>query len=367
MPYRTIGILYPGAMGASLAWTLHTRVPNLELLTSLAGRSKATKDRARSAGLVDVELSELVARSDIIISILPPSAALDMARAVLEHLPPLSKDSPPPVYIDANAISPGTVESIGKLLKEHQMPFIDGCVIGGPAKEGYDPMIYLSTESSHESILQDVASVLSGQSDSEGHRGLLVEVMRGAGQGAASALKMAYGGINKGTTGLAVLMVLAAHAHSPETAEALVKELARSRPDALKGFSSGFEAVIPKAYRFVGEMEENASFIRTALSSLPGSDKHEAEAVANTYEGLAKVFQRVADNVRYGESASSNKTETEAVTSSSSDETTGVSTTGVSTTDLSPAAREARASEIQVMKHFSARGRELLHGNNSKR
>ena len=66
MSYKTIAFLYPGAMGASLAWTLHTRIPGLTLLTSLGSRSEATRARATEVGLTDVPLDELVDRSDII-------------------------------------------------------------------------------------------------------------------------------------------------------------------------------------------------------------------------------------------------------------------------------------------------------------
>ena len=204
MSYQTIGFLYPGNMGASLAWTLHTRQPHLTLLTSLGSRSGDTKSRATNAGLQDVEMDELVDRSDVIISILPPSASIELAEQVLSSLEKRSRPQKP-VYIDANAISPGTVGQIAKLLKGKEVPFIDGSVIGGPASENYDPMIYLSSAPEYEAILRDVAGVLSGGGPK---KGMQISVMDGAGEGAASALKMAYGGIAKGTTGLAVLMVL---------------------------------------------------------------------------------------------------------------------------------------------------------------
>ena len=284
---RTIGVLYPGAMGASMAWRLHISLPHLNLLTSLGSRSAATKTRAQSAGLSDVSMESLVERSDIIISILPPSEAITLAKEVTSLLP--RKEGKKSVYIDANAISPETCTKVGSILKEKDCTFIDGSVIGGPAKAGYDPMVYLSTAPENEKVLRQVAQAMGGggEKGEGGKQGLLISVMSGAGEGAASALKMAYGGINKGTTGLACMMVIgerrvanlrprsnalnmtrlspdrehiilkltrrsayvAAHAHSPETSEALAKELARSRPDALKSFSSGIPGIVPKAYR----------------------------------------------------------------------------------------------------------------------
>ena len=45
-------------------------------------------------------------------------------------------------------------------------------------------------------------------------------------------------------------------------------------------------------------MEEVSEFIQTSLSSLPGTSKGDANKVSNTYQGLAQVFQRVADDLR---------------------------------------------------------------------
>ena len=77
-------------------------------------------------------------------------------------------------------------------------------------------------------------------------------------------------------------------------------------------------------------MEENAAFIKASLSSLPQADPKDAEAVAKTYEGLASVYQRVADDLRLA---------------SGKDRTSG---------------DDARAAEIDTMRRFSARGREVL-------
>ncbi len=45
-------------------------------------------------------------------------------------------------------------------------------------------------------------------------------------------------------------------------------------------------------------MQEVSKFIQTALSSQPNTTPDEAKKVADTYEGLAQVFQRIADDVR---------------------------------------------------------------------
>jgi 3-hydroxyisobutyrate dehydrogenase-like beta-hydroxyacid dehydrogenase len=206
MPINTVAFLYPGSMGESLARTLSQRLPHLTLLTSLSGRSSSTRQRALDSGLTDVPFSDLVARSDVIISILPPSEAVPLARQVIADLDLSARPaSSPLIYLDANAISPSTASEISSLLRQGGIPFVDGCVIGGPAREGYDPKIYISAGKGYEHHMRDLAHVLTGGAPG---KGLKIEMLEDAGEGAASALKMCYGGTTKGTTALATMLVL---------------------------------------------------------------------------------------------------------------------------------------------------------------
>lgn len=213
MAIRTVAFLYPGSMGASLARTLSQRLPHLTLLTSLSGRSSSTRQRALDSGLTDIPFPDLVARSDVIISILPPSEAVPLAKQVkqvIANLPARSSSSPL-IYLDANAISPSTASEISGILREGGIPFVDGCVIGGPAREGYDPKIYLSAAKEYEHHMRDLAHVLTGSAPG---KGLKIETLEDAGEGAASALKMCYGGTTKGTIALATMLVLGKSAGS---------------------------------------------------------------------------------------------------------------------------------------------------------
>lgn len=69
MPISTVAFLYPGATGASLARVLAARHPHLKQLTSLQDRSQATISRAESCGLINVPFADLIAQSDVILSI----------------------------------------------------------------------------------------------------------------------------------------------------------------------------------------------------------------------------------------------------------------------------------------------------------
>jgi len=197
----TIAFLYPGAMGSALAGVLHARNPSWRLLTAINGRSEATLARARAVGLETVDLPTVVGASDAIISILPPSAAVDLAADVSRILQ-ANPRKVPPVYVDANAVSPETMARIAAVLGDN-VPLIDASVIGLPPTDTKEPTVYLSSDPKWRAQLQEVAGLLGGETGWK-----KVKVLPDAGAGGASALKMCYGGLNKGTIGLAALMVL---------------------------------------------------------------------------------------------------------------------------------------------------------------
>jgi putative dehydrogenase len=99
------------------------------------------------------------------------------------------------------------------------------------------------------------------------------------GIGAASALKMSYGGITKGLTAVGSAMLLAAHRAG--VAEALYAELAASQPNLLTYFQRSVPDMFGKAYRWVAEMEEIAHFTGG------GPQREMYEAIARHYDRLA--------------------------------------------------------------------------------
>jgi len=97
-----IGLLHPGEIGAAVGAALRAR--GTTVLWASSGRSPATVERAERAGLEDVgTVQELSRRSDAILSVCPPHAAVAAARTVAEF---------PGVYVDANAVSPATARTI---------------------------------------------------------------------------------------------------------------------------------------------------------------------------------------------------------------------------------------------------------------
>src|SRR5215213_11102035 len=104
-----------------------------EVLWASAGRSPQTAARAGAAGLTDVgSVDAVVARSEFLLSICPPDAALDVARSVHAYRG---------VLVDANAVAPATAARIAAATAA---TYVDGGIIGPPPAEHGTTRLYLS-------------------------------------------------------------------------------------------------------------------------------------------------------------------------------------------------------------------------------
>src|SRR2546423_9413390 len=107
----TVGLLHPGEMGAAIGAALHAL--GHEVLWASDGRSEAT--RRRAANFVDAgSVANVVARSEVVFSVVPPFAAVELA----ESLPPFDG-----IYVDANAVAPATAARVSSVVDR----FVDGC------------------------------------------------------------------------------------------------------------------------------------------------------------------------------------------------------------------------------------------------
>ena len=208
-----VGLLFPGEMGALVGSAVEG-----EVLWASEGRSEATRSRAE--GFRDVgTVRELVSESEIVISLCPPAIAEDVAGEV-------AAEGLEGIYVDGNAIAPERVRRIAGYLR-----CVDGAVISSS-----DVNLYLSGEP------DDVATVAALFPAGE-----VKPLTLDGGVGAASALKMAFGGWNKIGT------ALTAQAHA--IARAYVVE------DALAGEGVDGERFVRsarKAWRWAPEMDEVA-------------------------------------------------------------------------------------------------------------
>lgn len=207
----TVGLLFPGEMGAAVGNAVRG-----EVLWASEGRSDAT--RARAAGFADVgSVEQLVRLSDVVLSICPPAIAEDVAREVFGH----GFDG---VYVEANAISPARMKRIAELGPR----VVDGSVI---ASSGIN--LYLAGPEAAE-----VADLFDGD---------VSAIVLDGPIGAASALKMAYGGWNK------IGIALTGQAFAIARAYGVVEQLEGEGVSADRlGRMAG------RAWRWAPEMEEIA-------------------------------------------------------------------------------------------------------------
>ncbi|MBV8491917.1 MAG: DUF1932 domain-containing protein [Alphaproteobacteria bacterium] len=259
----TVAVVAQGMMGAGVGKRLHER--GAEVRTLLSGRSAASAERARAAGMkAAAEEKTLLDGADFFLSILPPGEAEALARQMAPALSELKKK---PIYVDCNAISPQTAARIAAIIEPTGAKFVDGGIIGGPPRAGYSgPAIYASGPAVGETkVLRDW--------------GLDWRAIDGP-VGAASGLKMSYAGITKGSTAIAAAMLLGAARFG--CGEALVAELSSSQPDLLKRMKSSIPGMYDKAYRWVAEMEEISDFLG---DNPPSRDMY--AAIARLYDYLA--------------------------------------------------------------------------------
>ncbi|MFC9176744.1 DUF1932 domain-containing protein [Streptomyces sp. NPDC057107] len=238
---QTVGILHPGSMGAAVAACAATNAA--AVLWCETGRSTASAARAARFGLAPVaQLTELLDRSDIVISLCPPAGAEDLARMVAEH-------SFAGVYVEANAISPVRTQRIAALL-EHGVTVVDGGVIGSPPVGGKTPTLYLSGPAS---ATERIDALFAGTAVQTSVLGTEV--------GKASALKLSYASFQKTSRVLVALAVGMAREHGVD--QELI-EVASRRTDSYLSEPQYVVKTAARAWRWGPELEEAADALAAA-------------------------------------------------------------------------------------------------------
>jgi 3-hydroxyisobutyrate dehydrogenase-like beta-hydroxyacid dehydrogenase len=241
MNFKTVALLHPGNMGATIGAAAATS--GARVIWVSHQRSPATRERAKRGGLIEVEnLSKAVRESDVILSVCPPDAALDLARQVAEH-------DFKGVYVDANAVSRATAVEIGETVTKAGASFVDGGIIGAPVKQAGTTRLYLSGSRATEVAELFAASMLNARPISPT-------------PGAASALKVVYAAWTKCTDGL--VLAIRALAAIEGVDQALSEEWSISQPDLTRKSTRAAAVAAPKAWRYVGEMKEIAENFEAA-------------------------------------------------------------------------------------------------------
>jgi 3-hydroxyisobutyrate dehydrogenase-like beta-hydroxyacid dehydrogenase len=238
----TIGLLHPGEMGAAVGQCLAGA--GHRVLWVPDGRSAATRERAAAAGLIGGGLAEVVGRSDLIVSVCPPAAALDVARLVAGFRG---------LYLDANAISPATAGEVAAIVTAGGADYVDGGIIGTPPDAPGFIRLYLSGVRAGE-----VRSLFDGTAVAA----RVVERAPGDGIGAASAVKMAYASWTKGSA--ALLLAARALARAEGVEPVLLAEWGISQPGLEARSAGAAGAAAAKGWRGGAEMEEIAAAMAAA-------------------------------------------------------------------------------------------------------
>jgi len=239
MEIRNVGVVSPGDMGQAIAGRL--KEAGFGVHAALDGRSERTRALARAAGLADCgSMEKLVATCELVLSVINPGEALNVARQVAAAM---KKTGRRIAFADLNAVSPQTARDADRMIRDAGGMFIDGGIIGPPPRGEKDrPRIYVSGPDAY--LFETIQ-----------HPNLLVRVMSER-VGDASGVKMCYAAMTKGTTALAVELLVAARKLGVE--QALEKELRDSQSDMFDRHMKSIPGMPPKAYRWVPEMQEIA-------------------------------------------------------------------------------------------------------------
>ena len=246
--HPVVGLVGIGEMGAGIGGALTGA--GIDVRSVIAGRGSESRARAAESRLTPVaSFDELVSDADLVISVLPPDQAHSTATALAGSL---LKTGRQPDFLEANAISPRLVRDIAALFSESGVQFIDGGIIGGPPGGERRPRLYVSG---------------AGSAHLDRLDGIAFDICRLPGEtGQASAFKMVYAALTKGTNSLLTNVALCAESFG--FLDLMMDELSVSQSDLAARARSGIPKLPCDAGRWVREMQEIRDTFRDR--NLPG-------------------------------------------------------------------------------------------------
>lgn len=288
---KRIAIVGAGDMGSSVAAELLCN--GIDVTTCLNSRSNRSRERATRAGMRAVDnLETLVADADLLLSIIPPSAAVEFARRIV---PLIEQTASKALFVECNAVAPATVREIAGIAADHGVDFQDVGIVGSPPRVGRIPVRFY-TSGPHECALRRIETAR-----------IAVKPL-GSEIGRASAMKMMYASLNKGTNALRAAAILAARQLG--VSDELQEELAHSLPDVHEAMLARMPDIACDAARWTGEMREIASTYRDAgltagfhegaewmyevLSNSPIAEesRDEADAKKRSLDEVTEIYHR---------------------------------------------------------------------------
>lgn len=258
-----IGLIGIGDMGGGVGRSLVAA--GHDVSSVLQGRSDESLGRAEAGGIKNVaDTGTLVRLSDVVLSIVPPGIATDIAEDVAGHLEALDDK---PLFADLNAIAPETTRKIGGRIEAVGGAFVDGSIIGlAPYKTPGRTRIYLSGPAA-----PDLVFLSTDEIDA---RNCGVEI------GQASGLKMVYAALSKGTMTLHTAVALAAHRMG--ITDIWAREMSESQGDKLAVIRGSVPFIAADSVRWADEMDE----IATSFAAVGVTPKF--------HEGAGDIFRLLA-------------------------------------------------------------------------
>lgn len=237
MSVESIGIVGPGDMGHNVGRTIRRQV-GLRVVTALDGRSETSRARAAGAGMEDLgNLDRLVHEADLILSIMPPEAAGGFAETVAKALREAGLTTP---FAECNPLAPETVRGIAEKFGSN-IPFIDAGIVGPPPG--------VSNAATRFYVCGPHASLIDAIACDD-----IIVNPTGETLGTASAVKMCYAALNKGSMTLRAAVLIAAERLG--VSDAVHAEIAASQPSHWEAMNSVIPWYAKDAVRQGYEMVE---------------------------------------------------------------------------------------------------------------
>jgi 3-hydroxyisobutyrate dehydrogenase-like beta-hydroxyacid dehydrogenase len=269
-----VAVLYPGELGAGFAAMLRAR--GVRVITTLSERGEATARRCNEVGMeVLGSLEQVVEQANVVISLVPPAAAEEVADAYcrLAHLAPADA-----LYVEANSIGPEMVTSIAAKLEASGVGFVDAAINGLAKNLRTSGTLFLAGARASE-----IAALVGA--------GMRVRML-GEAPGRASAMKMLLAGMSKGVCALYTELALLAQK------QGMAGEFSEAMGQIYPGIAALIERMLPTyaihAARRVTEMQELEQTARWA-----GLEPCVIAAVRSLHENIANAPLEARD----GESA----------------------------------------------------------------
>ena len=232
-----VALLQPGGMGARVGGELVAAGHEVRWLP--AGRSDATEKRAGAERLTPAaDAAALVDGADLVLSLLPPQVALDVATLV-------SATGFTGTYVEANPLSPATLRQVRTVVEAGGATLVDAGVVGPPPRPDHPTHLYLAGDPDRVAAVE---ALFAGTG--------VTTVVVGSEVGQASAAKQAYALFNKGRVVLAAMADRLAEAHGVR--HVLAAEGQRPDAELLRELDEVRDGLTQVGWRWGPEIDEIA-------------------------------------------------------------------------------------------------------------